>query len=96
MFLPFLAALSALFGGVEKKTGKDPKAIKQAKIQNRKRRQKQVKKGGRWTSRIKEYAAGGAKLRKTPQRQRRADFQKVCQNEKSSESTAYKGMAYIA
>ena len=56
MFLPFLAALSALFGGVKKRAGKYPKAIKQAEIQGRKRRQKQVKNGGRRTSRIKEYA----------------------------------------
>lgn len=47
VFLPFLAALSALFGGVKKKTGKHPKAAKQAEFQGRKRRQKQVKNGGR-------------------------------------------------
>lgn len=62
----FLAALSALFCGVKKKTGMYPKAIKQAEIQGIKRRQKQVKNGVRRTSRIKEYAAKGAKLRKTP------------------------------
>jgi hypothetical protein len=38
VFLPFLAALSALFNGVEEKTRKHPKAIKQAEIQGRKRR----------------------------------------------------------
>jgi len=32
VFLPFLAALSALFGRVEEKTGKHPKATKQAEI----------------------------------------------------------------
>ena len=55
-----------------------------------------MKSGGRWTSRIKEYAVKSGKLRKTPQRQRRADFQKVCQNGKFTEFTAYKGMAYIS
>lgn len=55
MFLPFLAALSALFDGVKKRAGKYPKAIKQAEMQGRKRRQKQVKNGGRWTSRIKAW-----------------------------------------
>ena len=37
-----------------------------------------------------------AKLRKTPQRQRLAGFQKVCQNEKSAKSTAYKGVLQIS
>ena len=55
MFLPFLAALYALFGGVEEKTGKHPKAAKQAKIQGRNKEAKQVKSGGRWTSRIKAW-----------------------------------------
>lgn len=63
MFLPFLAALSALFDGVKKRAGKYPKAIKQAEMQGRKRRQKQVKNGGRRTSRIKAYAA---ERRQTP------------------------------
>jgi len=55
VFLPFLAALFALFGGVKKKAEKHPKAIKQAGIQSTKRRRKQVKNGGRRTSRIKAW-----------------------------------------
>ncbi len=42
----FLAALSALFGGVEERRESYPKARKQAEIQGTKRRQKQVKNGG--------------------------------------------------
>ena len=55
MFLPFLAALSALFGRVKEKTRKYSKSTKQAEMQDRKRRRKQVKSGGRWTSRIKAW-----------------------------------------
>lgn len=40
MFLPFLAALSALFGGVEKTAGKPPESNKTIRISGHKKKEK--------------------------------------------------------
>lgn len=46
VFLPFLTALSAVFGRVEEKAGKHTKVIKRGKFQDIKSKEKNAEKGG--------------------------------------------------
>lgn len=72
MFLPFLAALSALFDGVERKTRKYPKAAKTNRNSEHKKEAKTGKKRRSMTKQDKGVASNLIRQAKNIARQRRS------------------------